>query len=220
MKVQNFSLFLVYKFNKMTTTTLLAMPNALHGQKMTPEAYLKRERETIREFEGKYELHNQNLIFMAGASEAHNDIAGNISAILKFYIWQNNLYSRVFQSDMKVVSFLDYKDYFYPDVVFIEGKTVYDDEQKDVLVNPTVIFEVLSNGTKDFDRGAKYESYQQIDSLKEYVLVNQYERKVEHFYKNEQGVWVTGMVVKTGELSLLSVPFSLPLNQIYHQMAF
>ena len=114
----------------MTTTTGITAPNALNGLKMTPEAYLKRERETTRESGGKYELFNQTLIFMAGASEAHNSIASNILALIKFFLWQNNTPSQVFQSDMKVISFLNYKDYFYPDVVFIEGQTQYDDEKK------------------------------------------------------------------------------------------
>jgi Uma2 family endonuclease len=202
------------------SATLFAAPEALNGHKMTSEAYLARERQGIREFEGKYELFNQTLLFMAGASEAHNDIAGNISAIFKFYIWQNDLKSRVFQSDMKVVSFLDYKDYFYPDIVFIEGKTIYDDDQKDVLINPTILFEVLSDSTGNFDRGDKFESYKQIESLKEYILVSQYERRVEHFYKNAKGEWITGKVYKQGALPLLSIPYGLPLKQIYHGMSF
>ncbi len=204
----------------MMSTTLFAAPEALNGRKMTPETYLNRERKGIREFEGKYELFNHTLIFMAGASEAHNDIAGNISAIFKFFIWQNGVESHVFQSDMKVVSFLDYKDYFYPDVVFIEKKTVYDDAQKDVLINPTIIFEVLSDGTKDFDRNDKFQSYKQIDSLQEYILVSQYERCVEHFFKNKMGEWITGKVFTNGELPLNSIPLKLPLKQIYHQMPF
>jgi Uma2 family endonuclease len=206
-------------YREMMTTTQFAAPDALNGIKMSPDMYLKHERETTRESGGKYELFNQTLIFMAGASEIHNDIVGNISALLKFFIWQNNVHYRVFQSDMKVVSFLDYKDYFYPDVVFIDDKTIYDDDQKDVLLNPTILFEVLSDGTEKFDRGDKFSSYKKIQSLKEYVLVSQYERKIEHFYKNTQGQWVTGKVLKTGELSLVSIPINLPLRQIYHNLA-
>ena len=204
----------------MTSTTLFAAPEALNGHKMDAKTYLERERTGIREFEGKYELFNQTLIFMAGASEAHNDIASNIAAIFKMYIWQNNDPYRVFQSDMKVVSFLDYKDYFYPDVVFINEKTRYDSKQKDVLVNPTILFEVMSDSTGDFDRSDKFESYKQIQSLKEYVLVSQYERCVEHFYKNETDKWITGKVYTSGELSLKSIAYNLPLKLIYHGMAF
>lgn len=204
----------------MTTTISYAAPEALHGHKMDAKTYLERERTGIREFERKYELFNQTLIFMAAASEAHNDIAANIVAILKMYIWQNDVPYRVFQSDMKVVSFLDYKDYFYPDVVFINEKTRYNDKQKDVLVNPTILFEVMSDSTGEFDRTGKFESYKQIKSLQEYILVSQYERCVEHFYKNDVGEWITGKVYITGELPLKSMPYSLPLKRMYHGMAF
>ena len=204
----------------MMSTTLFAAPEALNGHKMDAKTYLERERAGIREFEGKYELFNQTLIFMAGASEAHNDIANNIGAILKMLIWQNDDPYRAFQSDMKVVSFVDYKDYFYPDVVFINEKTRYDSKQKDVLINPTILFEVMSDSTGNFDRTDKFESYKQIESLKEYILVSQYERRVEHFYKNETGEWITGKVYKNGELPLKSISYSLPLKRIYHGMAF
>lgn len=204
----------------MMSTTLLAAPEALHGHKMDAKTYLERERAGIREFEGKYELFNQTLIFMAGASEAHNDIASNIVGIFKMLIWQNEDPYRVFQSDMKVVSLLDYKDYFYPDVVFINEKRRYDSRQKDVLVNPTILFEVMSDSTGDFDRTDKFESYKQIQSLKEYILVSQYERRVEHFYKNEMGKWITGKVYTSGELPLKSIAYNLPLKRIYHDMAF
>lgn len=204
----------------MMSTTLFTAPEARNGHKMTPNAYIDMERNGIREFEGKYELFNQTLLFMAGASEAHNKIAGHILTILNNHIWQNDLNSTVSQSDMKVVSFLDYKDYFYPDVVFIKGTTRYEDENKDILLNPTILFAVLSDGTESFDRTDKFESYKQIESLKEYILVSQYERQVEHFYKNAKGEWITGKIYKSGELPLISIPYTLPLKQIYHGMAF
>lgn len=204
----------------MMSTTLFAAPEALNGHKMDAKTYLERERAGIREFEGKYELFNQTLIFMAGASEAHNNIAGNILTILNNYIWLHEVNYHAFQSDMRVVSFLDYKDYFYPDVVFINEKTRYDSKQKDVLINPTILFEVMSDSTGNFDRTDKFESYKQIESLKEYILVSQYERRVEHFYKNETGEWITGKVYKNGELPLKSISYSLPLKRIYHGIAF
>jgi Uma2 family endonuclease len=151
----------------MMTATIPTTPDAIDGQFMTAEAYLDMERHGIREFHGKYELFNQTLRFMAGASKAHNDIAANILALLKWFTWQNDLNAHVAQSDMRVVSYLTYKNYFYPDIVFTEGERVYHDRKKDVLVNPTMLFEVLSDDTEDFDRGDKYWSYQQIESLLE-----------------------------------------------------
>jgi Uma2 family endonuclease len=197
--------------------TVFAAPEALNVPKMSPDAYLEMERKGVRELNGKYELFNQALRFMSDESEVHITIAGNIPAILNHHIWQNNFQFHVFQSEMSIIS---KSNYFYPDVVFVKEKTIYIDKQKDVLVNPTILFEVLSDSTESFDRGDKFESYKQIESLKEYILVDQYERHIEHFYKNNEGEWITGKVYKSGELPLKSIPYSLPLKQIYHGMVF
>ena len=200
------------------STTMLAPPEILNGQTMTADRYLAMEREGIREFQGKYELFNQKIRFMAGASQAHNTIAGNILTLLKMLIWQQNLPCYVNQSDMKVISFLTYKNYFYPDIVFAEDELMYDDIKKDVLTNPTLLIEVLSDETESFDRGDKFHSYRQIESLNEYLLVSQYEKKIEQFYKNNNGDWVVGSVFTEGVMPLRSVSFSLNLEQVYRQV--
>lgn len=202
------------------TATIPATPDALDGQFMTPEVYLEMERHGIREVHGKYELFNQILRFMAGASTAHNDISAHITALFQWFIWQNDLKAHIAQSDMKVVSFLTYKNYFYPDNVFTIGERVYHDTKKDVLINPTLIVEVLSDDTESFDRGDKFLSYRQIEHLQEYILVSQYRRRIEHFYKNETGQWVVGAVVESGALSLKSVDFQLVVDQVYRQLPF
>ena len=197
--------------------TVFTEPNARNFQKMTPENYLKMERKGVRESDGKYELLNQTLLYVANVSEHHICIAGNILTILKNVIWQNDLKSHVFQSEMRVGST---SNFFYPDVVFVKEKTIYTDEKKDVLINPTLLIEVLSDETESFDRTDKFESYKQIESLQEYILVSQYERYVEHRYRNSDGEWIKIKVYKNGVLPLLSIPYSLPLKQIYDGMPF
>jgi Uma2 family endonuclease len=201
----------------MTSKTAFPNPNARNFQEMTPEAYLETERKAVREVDGKYELLNHTLLFVADVSKHHIEIAGNILTLLKNFIWQNGLKSHVFQSEMRVISA---SNYFYPDVIFIKNETIYIDTQKDVLTNPTIIFEVLSDETENFDRTDKFDSYKKIASLKEYILVSQYERRVEHFYRNPQGEWIIGKVYKSGELPLKSIPYTLPLKFIYHRMPF
>lgn len=198
---------------------MLAQPEILNGQTMTADSYLAMERAGIREFQGKYELFNQKIRFMAGASQAHNTIAGNILTLLKMFICQQNLPCYVNQSDMKVISFLTYKNYFYSDVVFAEGDLLFDDIKKDVLTNPTLLIEVLSDETESFDRGDKFHSYRQIESLNEYLLVSQYEKKIEQFYKNQDGDWVVGAVITEGVLPLRALPFLLDIEQVYRQVA-
>lgn len=200
------------------SATMLAPPEVLNGQTMTADSYLAMEREGIREFQGKYELFNQKIRFMAGASQAHNTITGNILTLLKMLIWQQNLPAYVNQSDMKVISFLRHKNYFYPDIVFAEGELLFDDIKKDVLTNPTLLIEVLSDETESFDRGDKFRSYRQIESLNEYLLVSQYEKKIEQFYKNQDGDWVVSVVITEGVLPLRALPFSLDIEQVYRQV--
>jgi Uma2 family endonuclease len=129
--------------------------NKMNHQKITPNAYLQMERKGVRELGGKYELFNYKLVFMSDVSENHIAIAGNILTLLNNYKWQNNLPFHVFISEMKAV---ESSNYFYPDVIFVKEKTSYEDEQKDVLVNQTLIFEVLSEETNDFDRIDKFEA--------------------------------------------------------------
>ena len=83
------------------------------------------------------------------------------------------------------MSFLSHKNYFYPDVVVVEGKTYYQDDEKDILVNPTLIVEILSESTEAFDRGDKFKSYRRIKSLKEYILIDSKTKSIEQFYKEE-----------------------------------
>jgi Uma2 family endonuclease len=201
----------------MMSKTVVTSPNARNFQKMTPESYLEMERRGVREIDGKYEFWNHTSQFVADASTHHIDISGNILTLLKNLIWQNNLESHVFQREMRVISA---SDYFYPDVIFVNEKTEYRDAQKDVLINPTFIFEVLSDETEKFDRTDKFESYKKIESLKEYILVSQYERRLEHFYRNSQGEWIIGKVYKSGELPLKSIPYTLSLKYIYYRMPF
>ena len=201
------------------SSTFTISPTQLHGQKMTAKDYLAMERANIREKNGKYELFNKTLRFMAGASEAHNTIATNLVTILNMFLWQQERNTHVYQSDMKVVSFLTYKNYLYPDIVVVDETPVYHDIKKDVLINPTLIIEVLSDETEAFDRGDKFVSYRQIESLREYILVSQYERRIEHFYKSAEGIWQVGNVIKSGELPLLTLPLSLPVNRVYRQLA-
>ena len=200
------------------TATILPPPEILDGQFMTEDDYLAMERKGIREFQGKYELFNQKIRFMAGASQAHNTIAGNILTLLKMFIWQQNLSAYVNQSDMKVISFLHHKNYFYPDIVFAEGELLFDDIKKDVLTNPTLLIEVLSDETESFDRADKFRSYRQIESLNEYLLVSQYEKRIEQFYKNENDEWVVGAVFTEGVMPLHALSFSLELEQVYRQV--
>ena len=112
----------------------------------TPKAYLAMERKA----KYKSEYFNSQIVAMAGASERHNLIAGNVFA--EFHLQFKKRTCKTYSSDMRV-KVSETGLYTYPDVVAVCDRARFDDTQKDTLLNPTVIVEVLSKSTKGYDRG-------------------------------------------------------------------
>ena len=185
---------------------------------MRAEEYLARERATLREEGGKYEFFNGKLIEMAGGTHAHNKIIHNCAYILESQIRQNKTEHDVTTSETKVVSFLTFKNYFYPDVIIVNGNPIYADDFKDIVANPQIIVEVLSESTESFDRGDKFRSYRNIQSLKEYILISSERCCIEQFYKDDSDRWQFGEVVFEGTLTLNVTPFTLDIEEIYRKI--
>jgi Uma2 family endonuclease len=108
-----------------------------------------------------------------------------------------------------------YKNYLYPDVFVVENQPIFDDEHRDIVTNPILIVEVLSEGTEAFDRGDKFLSYQKIETLREYILVSQDKHRVEQYILNQKGKWQQEEVLSDGVLQFKCLPFELPLDDIY-----
>src|SRR5438552_17825942 len=91
------------------------------------------------------------------------------------------------------------------------------DEQGDLLLNPTVIFEFLSPSTEKYDRGEKFRRYRtEIESLQDYVLVSQDQLRVEHHHREADGTWSqTGAIGKDGVILLNSIDCTVPLTEVY-----
>nr|MBA3533632.1 Uma2 family endonuclease [Ardenticatenales bacterium] len=122
--------------------------SSLPKYSINPEEYLSLERKA----EFKSEYMDGAIIAMAGSSERHNLIVANIIAGLHGQLRGRSC--RVYPSDLKVRA--TKRHFFYPDVSVICGETTFHDEQRDVVLNPIVIFEVLSEGTAAYDRGKKF----------------------------------------------------------------
>ena len=195
--------------------TIIAAP-----EKMTVDAYLKQQRSGPREQTEKYEFFNQKLRLMAGASPNHNRINRNLTYLLEHQIIQNNTNQEVFANDMRTVSYLSYKNFLYPDIVVVDGKPYYDDENGDNLANPSLIIEVLSDSTEVFDRGDKFRSYRQTPSMKEYIVISQKERCIEQFFKDEKGRWQIADIITEGTFKLETIPFELSVEDIYRNVVF
>ena len=179
-------------------------------ERLSPEEYLRRERAA----ETKSEYDDGLVYAMSGGSARHNLIgAGLIGALLQHMPSR----CRVYTSDMRV-RILKPTRYYYPDVSVVCGEAIYAEDQRDVLVNPIVVFEVLSESTMARDYGRKFLSYQAIDSLQEYVLVSQDEYLVEHYRRCDETQWV--YTVTCGLDATLPLPAAgceLSLRKIYDQ---
>ena len=186
--------------------------------RMTAQEYLMRERATLREDGGKHEFFNGKLIEMAGASYNHNRIAKNAVLSLEKQFEQHNTNHETTLSDTKVPSFLKGKNFFYPDVVIVDGKPIYVDEFEDIIANPQILIEVLSESTESFDRGDKFQSYKNIKYLQEYILISSDKRCIEQFYRDENGHWQTGQVINKGVLTLKIMSFQLSIEDIYRKV--
>jgi Uma2 family endonuclease len=189
-------------------------------KRMTAEEYLEQERANLREFGGKHEFFNQQLIEMAGRSIPHSGIESNLSFVFQTQSRAHKTNHLVLSSNAKVLSFLTYKNYLYPDLVVVEGRPFHADDNNDIVLNPSILVEVLSDSTESFDRGDKFRSYRQIKSLKEYILIAQDEYRIEHFFKDENERWQIGEVITEGSLKLIYSPIELSVEDVYFNVVF
>lgn len=185
---------------------------SLPQRKYTPEEYLALERKA----ECRSEYYAGEIFAMSGASEKHNLIAGNIVAALHGQF--RGRPCRVYVSDMRVkVSPTGL--YTYPDVVALCGEARFDDVQRDTLLNPNVIIEVLSPSTEAYDRGNKAAQYRQLPSLMEYLLASQERMHVEHYVRQADGQWLFSEVSDTdARIHLPSINASVVLADIYENV--
>jgi Uma2 family endonuclease len=180
---------------------------------ITPQEYLALEREA----EYKSEYYKGEVFAFAGASLRHNLIAANFLATIHAQLRGGPCSS--FSSDMRI-AVPKTPHYTYADVVVVCGQPQLDDDFKDNLLNPIVIIEVLSPATESYDRGKKFESYQRIVSLMEYVLVCQDRPRDEQFLRQPDGRWLYSETSAEGSINLTSINCELSLNEIYDRVEF
>ena len=132
--------------------------------RLSPEEYLKIEREA----ETKSEYDNGVMFAMSGGSPAHAWIVMRLGAAITRLLGDNRC--RVAGSDLRI-QIARSGPYFYPELSVVCGEPELADDQKDMLLNPVAIFEVLSKSTEAYDRGQKFAQYRRMESLRDYVLV-------------------------------------------------
>jgi len=180
----------------------------------TPEEYLALEEKAI----DKSEYHDGEIIPMPGGTTNHNKLALNFCR--KFPLTINDRDYDIFINDVRLwISQI--RRYFYPDIMVIRGEPVYQGSNKTIVTNPLLILEVLSNSTKDYDRGGKFLYYRSIPEFREYILIDQYSYHIEQFAKNSKGKWeLTEYDSEESILVLESLEFQISLKDIYDRIDF
>lgn len=190
----------------------------------TVEEYLKIDRDSTDE---RYEYVDGEIYAMANESSEHGDISVNLVGELFAQLKRKDC--RIRSKDCRVRSGmfppkrpLRKGMISYPDLLIICGKPKYHDEFRDVILNPKVIIEVLSESTADFDRGDKFHRYQLWNpTLTDYILVSQGIPRVEHYVRQPDGSW--NYRVYNGldtEFTIHSIECSLKLVDVFHRIEF
>jgi Uma2 family endonuclease len=187
---------------------------ALAKHVWTEAEYLAFERAS----DTKHEFYHGEIFAIVGASENHITIVANVVAHLHPQLRQRPC--KIYPSAMKV-KVPTVSGYAYPDVVVVCGERIFADDQRDILVNPTVIVEVLSPSTEQYDRGKKFQYYRTLASLHEYVLISQEQARIEHYVRQAGGQWtLSDHVGLEAVLELPSIGCRLALADVYEKVTF
>jgi Uma2 family endonuclease len=180
---------------------------------LTFEEWLEGERASL---EGRSEFVGGEVFAMTGASLAHNAIVSNINREISIQL--KGRPCQVYANDVKVlIRSADAGK--YPDLVAVCGEPELLDDRQDVLLNPSLIVEVLSDSTEAYDRGDKFALYRQIPSLREYLLVSQQRVGVELYQRGADDRWtLTDYAALNDSVPLASIDCTLELAEVYDKL--
>jgi Uma2 family endonuclease len=148
---------------------------------MTAAEYLVWERQQPT----RHEFFDGEVFAMAGGSMRHNALCVRVSTALSTAPEHRGCVT--FSSDQRIG--LLRRKYVYADASVVCGEIETEDGAEDVLVNPSVVVEVLSASTEQYDRGGKWEGYRRVAALTDYLLVSQAKPQIEHYRRASEGTW-------------------------------
>lgn len=186
-----------------------ALPKKLYS----PEEYLALER--VAEYKSQY--YAGEIFAMAGGSPRHNVVILNVGAEFRAKLKGRNC--TVFSSEQRLkVSATGL--YTYADASVVCGEPQFDDD--DLLLNPILLVEVLSDSTEGYDRGKKFEHYRRIPSFQEYLLIAQDRCKIDQYAKQPDGRWALLSEVSDlqSSVKLQSLNVEISVAEIYYQIKF
>ncbi len=187
----------------------------------TVDQYLNWERQA----DERSEFVDGEIYAMAGESGAHGDISMNLAGMLQNQLKGTPCRARTKDSKVRSGAMKEHLGrgmISYPDMVVICGEVEYHDDQKDVIVNPKVILEVLSDSTEEFDRGTKFIRYRNFNpTLTDYILISQTESHVEHYLRLENGQWLLREYDGLDKsFQIDSINCTISLSELYDRVAF
>ncbi len=179
----------------------------------TEAEYLALERVSER----KHEFVAGSIVAMAGARPPHNVLTANATAALVGIAKRSDCVTMTSDQRVHVPST---GLYAYPDVTVGYGERRYDANDPPSLLNPTLVVEVTSESTEDYDRGTKFLHYQAIASLSEYLIVSHRERRIDHFRRLDDGQWLATTRTGDGSVDLPVLRGSLTVSDLYAGVVF
>lgn len=180
----------------------------------SPAEYL--ELEEAAEYKSEY--YDGEIFAMAGTTSDHNLVNGNVYARMNLAFGAKDCVAYI--NDVKL--WVEARGFFaYPDIAVVCGKTKHYENRKDAITNPILIVEVLSDSTKDYDRGTKFKFYRSLPTLREYIMIDQYEIHVEQYSRDADGQWVLQEYHDANAvLRCTSVDFQISLREVYAKVEF
>jgi Uma2 family endonuclease len=178
---------------------------------LSPDDYLAAEAQA----EIKHEYHDGEVFAMAGVSEEHNLISGSLYTLLRAHLRGSSC--KTFFADMKV-RIESANRFYYPDLLVTCD--LRDRETRYYKKHPKLIIEILSNSTEAFDRGAKFHHYRALESLQEYVLVNQDHTEVEIYRRMGDRTWSFETYGAGETVRFASLDLDCPIAEIYTDITF
>lgn len=161
----------------------------------------------------KHEYFNGEIFAMSGASIAHNKIFSNL--FLEVGTKLKGKKCQPFGSDLRI-HIPKNTLYTYPDLSIVCGEIDTTDDKFDTITNPSVIIEILSPSTRNYDKGQKFTLYREIDSLQEYILIDSERILVEKFIRNPDNSWqLTEYKTLEQDFTIATVGIKLQLSDIY-----
>lgn len=175
--------------------------------KLSVQDYLELEQTS----EVRHEYENGEIREMPGGSENHSSIGENIKFSLRLALRERPC--KIHGGDLRIK--ISTGLYTYPDVSVVCGERLFENDKRDSLINPRVVFEVLSPSTESYDRGKKFQHYQRVSSVSDYLIVSQDIYRVEHFMRQAEGWFLKTYDSLEVKIFIASLNCELALADIY-----